>query len=494
MISISKKFVFSAFIFITLIVVIYISAVSTALAAPTITEVNPVPTPTNNNTPTYVVSYTDIPAGTAGTPDWTGKCDGYFEETPGLVGSGGNTALTATIPMPDDNYNDCTLTITNAAGDVSNTISVTSFVVDTTPPTPTIDQEPSMTDPTNQSPVKFVVDFGEVMDSSTVTISDFVASGGTVSTIGTPFYKKYIAYVAPAGDGVITLDFPAGSATDKAGNSNLAPIIIDNSITYDGTAPIIAEVTPISSPTTDNTPTYTVSYADTYAGTPDWTGKCDGYFEETPGLVGAGGSTALTATTPMPDDNYDDCTLTITDAAGNVSNTINVTPFVIDSDVPSGGGGGGTRFTCHDKEADNYNPNGRENSSLCVYSDHDTSNDGEVIGVSIAQFVNDLFVGSTGDDVTNLQNILTEEGYYTGPITGYFGPFTRAAVIRFQEANAITPAVGYVGPITREVLNRVQRTIKDSNDLTPEQRADLQAQIEKLIALVQKLREQIEKL
>lgn len=42
--------------------------------------------------------------------------------------------------------------------------------------------------------------------------------------------------------------------------------------------------------------------------------------------------------------------------------------------------------------------------------------------------------GDSGQEVTNLQNLLTNSGYYDGPVTGYFGELTEEAVKRVQEA------------------------------------------------------------
>ncbi len=67
-------------------------------------------------------------------------------------------------------------------------------------------------------------------------------------------------------------------------------------------------------------------------------------------------------------------------------------------------------------------------------------------------FSNFLDVGTSGTDVTELQTRLTVLGIYSGPITGFFGSLTQAAVEAFQSAHGIE-AVGYVGPATRAALN-----------------------------------------
>ncbi|MDE2001729.1 MAG: peptidoglycan-binding protein [Patescibacteria group bacterium] len=68
-------------------------------------------------------------------------------------------------------------------------------------------------------------------------------------------------------------------------------------------------------------------------------------------------------------------------------------------------------------------------------------------------FNTDLSRGSRGADVTDLQNFLTDQGAYSGPATGYFGPLTEAAVKKFQSDNDIAPAAGYFGPLTRALAN-----------------------------------------
>ena len=67
-------------------------------------------------------------------------------------------------------------------------------------------------------------------------------------------------------------------------------------------------------------------------------------------------------------------------------------------------------------------------------------------------FTQRLQMGSTGNEVTELQKRLGAEGVYSGPVTGYFGALTKAAVIAYQKAHSL-PQVGIVGPQTRAVLN-----------------------------------------
>ncbi len=68
-------------------------------------------------------------------------------------------------------------------------------------------------------------------------------------------------------------------------------------------------------------------------------------------------------------------------------------------------------------------------------------------------FQNTLAAGVNGNDVTELQTRLQGEGYYSGPITGYFGPLTLAAVKAYQSAKGL-PSTGYVGTMTMASFNK----------------------------------------
>ena len=77
-----------------------------------------------------------------------------------------------------------------------------------------------------------------------------------------------------------------------------------------------------------------------------------------------------------------------------------------------------------------------------------------VSSASAATFSSNLTVGSRGNDVSDLQQVLIDGAYLNiATPTGYFGALTKAALAGFQKDNGISPAVGYFGPITRGVLN-----------------------------------------
>jgi putative peptidoglycan binding protein len=71
------------------------------------------------------------------------------------------------------------------------------------------------------------------------------------------------------------------------------------------------------------------------------------------------------------------------------------------------------------------------------------------------EFTKTMDIGSTGQEVVQLQKLLQCLGYFPDNFepTTYYGEITESSVIKFQEANGIDP-VGSVGPITRQSLNK----------------------------------------
>ena len=113
----------------------------------------------------------------------------------------------------------------------------------------------------------------------------------------------------------ITLIQVPGTGTETGGGST------------DTTPPVIAEVTPITTPTTDTTPDYTFSSSE--AGNITYGGTCETAGSATTAIVGHN----LITYNTLSDGSYIDCTITVTDSAGNVSNLLSVTPFTVNTTV-----------------------------------------------------------------------------------------------------------------------------------------------------------------
>lgn len=75
-------------------------------------------------------------------------------------------------------------------------------------------------------------------------------------------------------------------------------------------------------------------------------------------------------------------------------------------------------------------------------------------------FTSNLTVGSTGAQVTELQQFLIDKGFLTAVSapTGYFGSLTQAALGKYQASVGISPDAGYFGPITRAYINSLSTT------------------------------------
>ena len=96
------------------------STTTTATTVPTIAEVTPVTTPTNDTTPDYTFSSTE-----AGTITYGGSCSSGTTSA-----TSGNNAITF-ISLSDGSFSDCTIKVTDSAGNESNTLAITSFTVTT---------------------------------------------------------------------------------------------------------------------------------------------------------------------------------------------------------------------------------------------------------------------------------------------------------------------------------------------------------------------------
>jgi hypothetical protein len=114
-------------------------------------------------------------------------------------------------------------------------------------------------------------------------------------------------------------------ADDGSGTDILASVfntsVIVNPI--DLTSPVLGEITPIVTPTSDSTPNYV--FSSTEAGTITYGGSCS----SSDGVAILGNNTITFNS--LGEGTYADCTITVTDASGNISDVLAVASFTIES-------------------------------------------------------------------------------------------------------------------------------------------------------------------
>lgn len=107
-----------------------------------------------------------------------------------------------------------------------------------------------------------------------------------------------------------------------------------------------------------------------------------------------------------------------------------------------------------------------------------------VPALALALFDADLSYGDTGSEVVKLQEFLRDRGLFTYEITGNFFDITLAAVKAFQIQQSITPVSGYFGPITRAAANAI---LNGTAYTPPVANATVTAEIEALLERVRQL-------
>ncbi len=264
--------------------------------APVLSEITPVlPTPGNDDTPDYTFSSPDE----GGAITVGGDC--ALALPPAIAGS--NTITFG--PLADGVYSNCTIKVTDGSGNESSLLAVTSFTVDTTPPTVVISSLSG--DPTNDSPIFFTITFSEAVTG--FTSGDVQLQNGGIFSLTPTSGAVYSLSVIPLGQGDIKVDIDASEVQDLAGNNNTAATQFG--ITYDSVAPVITMLgaSPVN-----------IEYGETY--TDDGATASDTNDGDITG--------SIVTVDPVDTDVLGTYTVTynVTDAAGNaateVTRTVNV--------------------------------------------------------------------------------------------------------------------------------------------------------------------------
>ena len=270
------------------------------IAKPTLTEVTAVTTPTSDNTPNYTFNSTE-----SGTITYGGSCSSSTTS----VTSGNNTITLNTLS--EITYSDCTITITDTAGNVGNTLKITSFTVDLT--ASTLVEVTAVTTPTNDNTPDYTFSSSE---AGTITYGGSCSS----STTSVDSENKTIT-LASLGEG--TYSDCTINVTDNA--SNVSDNLTITSFEIDTTSPTLTEVTAVTTPDNDTTPDYT--FSSDSVGTITYGGRCS---SNTSSSISGNNTITLVS---LIIGAYSDCTITVTDSAGNISDNLTLTSFFVGNEL-----------------------------------------------------------------------------------------------------------------------------------------------------------------
>ena len=186
---------------------------------------------------------------------------------------------------------------------------MSSFRIDTT--APTLSQVTAVSTPTGDNTPDYTFNSNE---AGAITYGGACSSSDNSSSVG----HNTVTFNELA-DG--TYDNCTITVTDSLGHTSSALGV--SAFTVDTTAPTLLQVMAVTTPTKDTTPSYV--FASPEVGTISYGGNCSSSTKSaTLGL------NTITFNT-LSDAIYSNCTITVTDTAGNVSSPLGVNTFVVDT-------------------------------------------------------------------------------------------------------------------------------------------------------------------
>ncbi|MFY8297651.1 tandem-95 repeat protein [Pseudoalteromonas sp. SS15] len=284
----------------------------------------------------------------------------------------------------------------------SLTITVNDNVAPSAPSTPDLDTasdsgSSNSDNITNDTTPTFS---GTAESGSTVTLySDQVNGGATSIGSGTATGGNWQITTSTLSAGTHAI---SAKATDSSSNTSNSSSGL--SVTIDSTAPTVSQVTAVTTPTNDTTPNYTFSTNET--GTLSVGGSCGTSSSTT---ISSTGNQTITLTqtnnsSALAAGTYSDCTITITDSAGNASSALPITSFTIDTTAPT-------------FDSTNSTPN--DNATDVAGSSDIIIDFNEIIALSTGNITIRDVTGSSDFEVFN---VATEsDGTTTSPSAGRIG-------------------------------------------------------------------------
>ena len=132
---------------------------------------------------------------------------------------------------------------------------------------PSVILSTSVTSPTKDSPIPVTITFSEVIATASFIAGDLVIGNGTAGTLTTVDNIVWTVGITPTASGTVTVNLPAGVASDTAGNGNTAAAQL--SVVYDATPPTVTIATAtvgLTSPTNINPIPIVVEFSEIVSG------------------------------------------------------------------------------------------------------------------------------------------------------------------------------------------------------------------------------------
>jgi len=138
------------------------------------------------------------------------------------------------------------------------------------PLTVRVDQSPHQQDPTNSSPIEFIVKFSKPVigfDNSDISFLGSTVPGTLVATISGSGPTYTVSVSGMSGNGSIVVSIPPGVVIDSSGNTNPVSTSTDNSVYYDAPPTVTINQALVQSDPVNSGPIYfTVTFSELVTG------------------------------------------------------------------------------------------------------------------------------------------------------------------------------------------------------------------------------------
>ena len=329
------------------------------------------------------------------------------------------------------------MTATRTDTNVTANISVTASFAVTTIPTLTSVHIVSNNASTSRAKIGDIITLTFTSSTSISTPTVTIAGASASVTGGPTSWSATHTMLTGDTEGIVpfTIDF-----ADLSSNAGIQVTATTDasSVTFDKTSPTVTEVTPVSTPTSNPTPSYT--FNSTEAGSITYGGDCSSVTTSA-----TSGNNTITFNT-LADGAHSNCTITITDATGNLSTALSITTFTVSTIPPATKFiiinptdnivGNNVTVTVQAQDASNNIATTYQNDVTLVAS-------GSATGAGLVNIINGVGTINISDHIAETVNLTLSDSQTTGLDVSSTQDviFTAGVLHHFDIANVSSPQI-----------------------------------------------------